>query len=52
MGGVGAMDGSNSNSKKEDDAIEELKKDIRGVKGVLLSAKRFPPAGRPLPAAA
>lgn len=35
-------------SKKEDDAIEELKKEIRGVKGVLLSAKRFPPVGRPM----
>lgn len=28
--------------KSEDDAIEELKKEIRSVKGVLLSAKRFP----------
>lgn len=27
-----------------DDAIEELKKDIRSVKGVLLSARRFPTA--------
>lgn len=26
----------------KEDAIEELKKEIRGVKGVLLSAKRFP----------
>ena len=26
----------------KDDAVEELKKEIRGVKGVLLSAKRFP----------
>lgn len=43
MGGIGAMDGSNTNNnKKEDDAIEKLKKEIRGVKGVLLSAKRFP----------
>lgn len=48
MGGIGAMDSSNTNNnKKEDDAIEELKKEIRGVKGVLLSAKRFPPARRP-----
>lgn len=28
--------------KKAPDAVEELKKDIRSVKGVLLSAKRFP----------
>jgi hypothetical protein len=28
--------------KKEEDVVEELKKEIRGVKGVLLSAKRFP----------
>lgn len=28
-----------------DDGIEELKKEIRGVKGVLLSAKRFAPVG-------
>jgi hypothetical protein len=28
-----------------DDAIEEVKKEIRGVKGVLLSAKRFAPVG-------
>lgn len=35
--------------EKRDDAIEELKKEIRGVKGVLLSAKRFPAAGRSLP---
>jgi hypothetical protein len=27
------------------DAIEEVKKEIRGVKGVLLSAKRFAPVG-------
>jgi hypothetical protein len=29
----------------DDDAIEEVKKEIRGVKGVLLSAKRFAPVG-------
>lgn len=28
--------------KEQQDAVEELKKEIRGVKGVLLSAKRFP----------
>ncbi|KAI5358320.1 Putative peroxisomal membrane protein [Septoria linicola] len=43
--------GTNGESKKEDDAVEELKKEIRGVKGVLLSAKRFPPVGRPVQAA-
>ena len=34
-----------ANKKREaqsEDAVEELKKEIRGVKGVLLSAKRFP----------
>lgn len=35
-----------------DDAIEELKKEIRGVKGVLLSAKRFPAVSRPVAGAA
>ncbi|KXT06258.1 hypothetical protein AC578_9115 [Pseudocercospora eumusae] len=34
------------------DGIEELKKEIRGVKGVLLSAKRFPAVGRPVGATA
>lgn len=28
--------------EESEDAVEELKKEIRGVKGVLLSAKRFP----------
>ena len=28
-----------------EDAIEELKREIRGVKGVMLSAKRFPGVG-------
>ena len=28
------------------DPIEELKQEIRGVKGVLLSAKRFPSAAK------
>lgn len=35
-----------------DDAIEDLKKEIRGVKGVLLSAKRFPAASRNVATAA
>ncbi|EME80263.1 uncharacterized protein MYCFIDRAFT_212014 [Pseudocercospora fijiensis CIRAD86] len=34
------------------DGIEELKKEIRGVKGVLLSAKRFPAVSRPIGATA
>ena len=34
------------------DGIEELKKEIRGVKGVLLSAKRFPAVSRPVGATA
>lgn len=29
----------------KEDAIEELKREIRGVKGVMLSAKRFPGVG-------
>ena len=32
--------------KKKDDAIAAFKAEIRGVKGVLLSAKRFPASGR------
>ncbi|KAJ9619316.1 hypothetical protein H2203_008645 [Taxawa tesnikishii (nom. ined.)] len=32
--------------EKKDDAIAALKQEIRGVKGVLLSAKRFPAAAR------
>lgn len=40
------------NDKSGDDAIEELKKEIRGVKGVLLSAKRFPAVTRPVTGAA
>lgn len=40
------------NDKPGDDAIEELKKEIRGVKGVLLSAKRFPAVSRPVTGAA
>ena len=51
-GSLGSLGGANIWSQTEDaakkrereqqDAVEELKKEIRGVKGVLLSAKRFP----------
>lgn len=34
------------NKEKKEDVIDALKKEIRGVKGVLLSAKRFPAAAR------
>lgn len=34
--------GANGNAAGKADAIEDLKKEIRAVKGVLLSAKRFP----------
>jgi len=43
---VWTADGTTTTGSKKDaneDAIEELKKEIRGVKGVLLSAKRFAP---------
>lgn len=40
------------NDKSGEDAIEDLKKEIRGVKGVLLSAKRFPAVSRPVTGAA
>ncbi|KAF2159063.1 hypothetical protein M409DRAFT_30483 [Zasmidium cellare ATCC 36951] len=43
---------SMKNDKSGEDAIEELKKEIRGVKGVLLSAKRFPAVSRPVAGAA
>lgn len=43
---------STKNDKSGEDAIEELKKEIRGVKGVLLSAKRFPAVSRPITGAA
>jgi hypothetical protein len=39
-----------SNGAPKDDGVEELKKEIRGVKGVLLSAKRFPAFARPVAA--
>jgi hypothetical protein len=47
-----AVDGSMNRAAGtiKNDGIEELKKEIRGVKGVLLSAKRFPTA-RPMPPA-
>lgn len=43
---VWTAEGTTTSGPKKDaseDAIEELKKEIRGVKGVLLSAKRFAP---------
>jgi hypothetical protein len=40
-GGFAGEEGSKEEKEKED-VIEEVKKEIRGVKGVLLSAKRFP----------
>lgn len=43
MAKVSAAGTVNAESKKEsEDVIEELKREIRGVKGSLLSAKRFP----------
>lgn len=41
----GTTFGETSEQKKKEDAIDDLKKEIRGVKGVLLSAKRFPALG-------
>lgn len=43
---LGMWPGSDANQARsaKTDAVEELKKEIRGVKGVLLSAKRFPAA--------
>lgn len=40
--------GADQKAAEADDAIEQVKKEVRGVKGVLLSAKRFAPvsAGR------
>jgi hypothetical protein len=37
-----AEDMEKEKKQKDEDVIEEVKKEIRGVKGVLLSAKRFP----------
>jgi hypothetical protein len=42
VGGFGAEQKAGTESL---DAIEQVKKEIRGVKGVLLSAKRFAPVG-------
>lgn len=43
----GSIDTTSSDaSKNKPDAVVALKAEIRGVKGVLLSAKRFPTAGR------
>lgn len=36
------VDGKKDGKAERDDVVEELKKEIRAVKGVLLSAKRFP----------
>ena len=44
MGANGQTVPGVESKKGENNAIEELKKEIRGVKGVLLSAKRFPSA--------
>lgn len=54
--GYGALDGrgvgsftnnGDNDAKKKEDAIDALKAEIRGVKGVLLSARNFP-ASRPM----
>ena len=37
-----AEEGEREKKGREEDVIEEVKREIRGVKGVLLSAKRFP----------
>ncbi|KAK5164141.1 uncharacterized protein LTR77_010232 [Saxophila tyrrhenica] len=42
VGAEGKKEGKDKGKKKEEDVVEELKREIRGVKGVLLSAKRFP----------
>ncbi|KAL2073103.1 hypothetical protein VTL71DRAFT_10427 [Oculimacula yallundae] len=44
--GVGVYGGNGRSGKDEDDEIGRVKKEIRGVKGVLLSAKSFPGGGR------
>jgi hypothetical protein len=41
-----SLNASNSSKDKQPDAAVALKAEIRGVKGVLLSAKRFPSVGR------
>ena len=42
--GTAAAAGPDAVAKKSGDAVEAFKKEIRGVKGVLLSARRFPAA--------
>lgn len=46
MGGINVWNqtevAAKKREKEQQDAVEDLKKEIRGVKGVLLSAKRFP----------
>ncbi|CZT06250.1 hypothetical protein WAI453_006302 [Rhynchosporium graminicola] len=44
--GVGGYGGGARSGKDEDDEIGRVKKEIRGVKGVLLSARSFPGGGR------
>ena len=39
--------GTNAVKDKEEDAIDRLKAEIKGVKGVLLSARSFPSSNRP-----
>lgn len=41
-----SLNASNASKDKQPDAAVNLKAEIRGVKGVLLSAKRFPSVGR------
>jgi hypothetical protein len=41
-----SLNASNASKDKQHDAAVALKAEIRGVKGVLLSAKRFPSVGR------
>jgi hypothetical protein len=41
-----SLNASNASKDKQPDAAVALKAEIRGVKGVLLSAKRFPSVGR------
>ncbi|KAG4437826.1 hypothetical protein IFR05_006672 [Cadophora sp. M221] len=44
--GVGGYGGGGRSGKDEDDEIGRVKKEIRGVKGVLLSARSFPGGAR------
>ncbi|KAL5328342.1 hypothetical protein ACEPPN_001841 [Leptodophora sp. 'Broadleaf-Isolate-01'] len=44
--GVGGYGGGSRSGKDEDDEIGRVKKEIRGVKGVLLSARSFPGGAR------